>query len=346
MKISGRPSKQTKAFCEVALVLNNDLSDLFFRVPDEIKEKVQEIRLRIGCPPMICCAKESFFLDSKGNITDQVMSNCKCLDKENIEENFKRICNYSLYSHQEEIASGYITIKGGCRVGVCGTAVVENGKISAMHNISSLNIRIAKQSFKCADKVLEELLNNDQEEILGTLIVGEPACGKTTLLRDLARQISTGTKSRRKNVTIIDERFEIAGILEENWQNNVGLCDILSNISKGAGMLRAIRSLSPEILICDEIGGSEDVCHVKQILNSGVKLISSIHSGSLEELLNKESARELLKTGAFENIVIMRGRETPGEVEKIYRVSDKNVEIFRNDDANILHVLDGISGVS
>lgn len=337
---------KTKAFCDAASMLAGDLPDLLFRVPDEIKAKAQEIRLRLGFPLMLQCGGESFFLNSKGETSEQAMSDCKPLDKRQIEENFKKICDYSLYSHQEEISSGYITMKGGHRVGISGVVAVENGKIISIHDISSLNVRVAKQIFRCADKVLEEILNDESQEILGTLIVGKPACGKTTLLRDLARQISLGTKLPRKNVTIIDERSEIAGTLGETWQNDVGLCDVLSDIPKGIGMLCAIRSLSPEILVCDEMGGSDDVRSVKQILNSGVKLIASIHSGTLNELLAKETARELLKTRCFENIVIMRGRKEPGEIEKIYKVRDEKIEISRNDDANILHILDGVSSVS
>ncbi|MDR3178454.1 MAG: Flp pilus assembly complex ATPase component TadA [Oscillospiraceae bacterium] len=341
-----RKSSESEAFCQASRILSEDLYNLLNNISENIKSKVQEIRLRVNCPLMICCRQNSYFLDSKGNLEENIMSSCKLLTKEDINENFKRICDYSVYSHQEEISLCYVTIKGGHRVGISGTATVLGSKIIGIRDISSLNIRIARQSLGCANKILESLINLGSGKIQGTLIAGEPSCGKTTILRDLARQLSIGTKIPRKKVTIIDERLEIAGTLEETWQNDVGLCDVLANITKGCAMLCALRSLSPEILVCDEVGDKSDIQSIRQVLNSGVQTISTIHAGSVEELLRKDQGRELLKTGAFQNIVIMKGRATPLEIKKIYKVSDEDAKIFRDGNANFLHLFDRISSIS
>lgn len=268
-----------------------------FSLPNEVKTLAQEIRVSKNI--RIICGKNIIPLEIK-------------IAKDDMSEIFKKICGYSVYSFEDQLKDGFITFKGGNRIGIASSAVLENGKIKNIKDVTSLNIRICKEIKGCSEK-LWQIISGDS---LGSLIVGCPSSGKTTLLRDLARIIS-----KNKKVSIIDERGEIAGAFESEICMDVGSSDVLTGFPKAQGILRAIRCLSPEVIICDEIGSLGEATDINEVLNSGVKIISSIHAKNQTELLLRPQAVSLLKSGAFERVITL-SPETTGEISGIFKVEE------------------------
>lgn len=297
------------------------------KVPDHIKSNATEIRLRINQSVCIVCADKTYFLQIDGKISESFSyENSIKVSKQDLNDSFKAMCDYSIYSFQEQIKNGFITFKGGNRVGICGTAVLSDGIVSHIKDITSLNIRIAKKFKGCAKQIFENIKN----DISGVLISGPPACGKTTILRDLARTISTCASQRLTKTVIVDERSEISAAFEGIPQMDIGLSDVLTGFPKGEGILQAVRSLSPDVIICDEIGTEEDAAAIIQSLNAGVRIIASIHAKNSGELLNRPQARRVLKSGAFEKIIFLGDSYSPGTVSNICKVSDIYDKNHRN----------------
>ena len=309
----------TKNFYDVSACLSERIRNIINNIPDNIKCCVQEIRLRIHKNIILNCPNGSYALSVDGELSEK--ETLFCITPTDIDETFKSICNYSLYSHQNQIRNGYITLRGGHRAGICGTAVISNGVIINIRDISSINIRIARQMYGCANDIIKLLDGN----VGSTLIVGPPSSGKTTILRDISRQLSNISEGYFKKVCIVDERGEIGCSYKGIPQCDIGLCDLLDAYPKGEGILQAIRSLSPDIVVCDEVGSDDDVRSIEMSLNAGVKVIASIHAGSLEEFLNRPQAKRLLNTKAFKNIIILENRNTPGKIHDIYNAEDINV---------------------
>ncbi|MCY1714221.1 stage III sporulation protein AA [Caproiciproducens galactitolivorans] len=307
-------------FDSAAKAVYGKIGKYFLQLPLEIKNQVQELRIRVNKPVSICCVKGIYFFDRNGSLACRPGSNTLIATKEDIEECFRNICSYSIYSHQNEIRNGYVTLVGGHRVGISGTAVMDNGEISGIRDISSINIRIAREIAGSANELLDSLKNNVST---GLLIAGPPVSGKTTLLRDIARQLASGVLGNIRKVAVIDERGELAGTCMGVPQNDLGVCsDILDGYPKAQGIMQAIRCLSPEYIVCDELGGYDEVSAVEQSLNAGVIMISSIHAGSLEEFLKKRQAVSLLETGAFGSVAILNGQMQPGKIAGIYKAGE------------------------
>lgn len=313
-------------------------------LPADVKGQTQEIRLRINRPVTISCPNGIYFVKENGGIGCLAGRDSVIAEKPDLEESFRILCGNSIYSHETEIRSGYITLRGGHRAGISGTAVFQNRTVSGMKDISSINIRVAREVPGCADKLLDRLRDSLSG---GLLLAGPPSSGKTTLLRDIARQLSSGTKGNIRKVAIVDERGEIAGTFHGVPQNNIGLCcDVLDGYPKAEGILMAVRSLSPQYIICDELGSEEETRAVEQSLNAGVSIIASIHAGSVKELCRRRQAAALLQTGAFTSAVLLRGSESPGSIEKIYRAGDLLAEADRRASPNCRGVTRGLYGIA
>ena len=221
----------------------------------------------------------------------------------------EKLCNNSIYAYKNQMCEGFITVKGGHRVGITGNCVIENGKIINVKNISSLNFRIAREVIGCSLKILDKVIDIKNNSINNTLIVSEPGKGKTTILRDLIRNISNGIKEigfRGKTCGIVDERGEIAAMYQGIPQNDVGIrTDVIENVSKTIGMKMLLRSMAPEIIACDEIGSKEDVEAIKEILICGVKGIFTMHGKSLEEIKLNKNINELIENKQIERIIFL-----------------------------------------
>lgn len=309
-------------FDEAVSHLDEKIASLLLCLPQWIKNEAQEIRLRAKCPLMIYTANDTFFVLHNGGVSNILRPGVLFTKQSDIERAFQHICNFSIYSHVNDIANGFITLKGGHRVGFCGTAILENQRIRGVKDISSLNIRIARQINGAADEVIKKTF---AEGLCGTLIAGPPGCGKTTVLRDIARQISCGRFGQSKKVAVIDERGELGAVFCGEPQNELGpSCDILDGYPKGEGIMIAIRCLSPDVIICDEIGKREEIEAIKQGFNSGVVIIASLHVGGKYEIFNKVQLKELVNTGAFEKIALLKGKSAPGEISEVIKVGVEN----------------------
>ena len=334
--------KTKDEFKEILQYFPKELANLLDKIPKNVTVETQEIRLRSDKPIVINCTNKSYFITKSGVPTACADANLLIINQNEILETFNNMCNYSVYSYQSEIKNGFITIKGGHRVGICGTAVINNYDIVGVKDISSINIRIARQVY------LEDLnlIRKIDAGNSGVLLVGPPSCGKTTMLRDIARVLSNGILGCMKKVVIVDERGEISSMFLGSSQNDLGLCDVLNLYPKGEGIIQAIRTLSPEVIICDELGSNKDISALKEGLNAGVSIIASIHAKNIAEFIRRKSAQELMATGAFKKIVMMKNREVPGHIEKIYEEEEINAEIDRINNDYIIRNSNRIYGIA
>lgn len=268
-----------------------------------IKEKkIEEIRVGIKKPLIL-------MLNNKEILTSYI------IDEEDFKYIIQRISNFSLYAYEEEIREGFITIKGGHRVGLAGECVMENNKIKTIRNISSLNIRISKEIIGASKNIMKFILKDNK--VNNTLIISPPKCGKTTLLRDISRNIS----NMGKRVAIIDERSEIAGCYKGIPQMDVGIrSDVLDNCLKSRGIIMAIRSLAPEVIICDEIGSKEDINSLVMAFNSGVSVISTLHGFDIWDLFYRKVFKDILDNKILDLVIVLSNKNKQGEVKGIYKM--------------------------
>lgn len=311
------------SFNVCATSLNQRLSKALMKIPDDIKQQVQEIHIRINKPVAVYCGAITYYLTMQNQLVSYCLPNNMLIaTQRDVNESFHNLCSYSVYSRQEEIKNGYLTISGGHRAGICGTAVYTGKEISNVRDISSINLRVSKE----IKGVATRFVNNINLENGGVLLCGMPACGKTTFLRDISRILSS---EKSHKVCIIDERGEIGGTHYGVVQNDVGMCDVLDGYKKTDGIIHAVRCMSPQIIVCDEIGSNDEAESIKSCLNSGVSVIASVHCSTVKELLTKPQTRALLSTNAFKYIAFMSDRTTPGVIKEIYTIEE--LKEYEND---------------
>ena len=286
------------------------LSLLPINLINEIKDinALEEIRIRIGKRVLLKYIDKEAFLEYK-------------ITKYDMEEILEKIFKGSRYSYQNEIVNGFITIEGGHRVGITGSGVIENNELINICNINSLNIRISKiiEDVSCfLDSYIVE-----ENKLCTTLIVSIPGMGKTTILKDLIRRISDGKVRRLKSYTVgvVDERMELSSSFDGENQIYLGeKTDVITNVNKDKGMKMLIRSMSPEVLVVDEIGTKEDIEVIKYGITSGVKGIFTAHGDSLENLLLNPIIENLINLNIIERILVLDSF-VKGKIYKVYKNS-------------------------
>ncbi len=287
--------------------LPSSLCDSIDHLTLEQRKCISEIRLRLNRACSVTIANENHIL------LDYKTGNKLILNETDMSHCFKKICENSIYKYEKEIKNGYVTLSNGCRVGFCGTRT-DNGFIK---DISSISFRVAKHIENAGEEIYPLLFKDKM--ICSSLIVSQPCAGKTTILSDLANKLSQGGY----RVAIVDERGEIAAVHHGQPQKQVGqMCDILDNYPKGEGMMIALRSLSPQVLICDEIGSAEDVSAMMQAMNAGVPVIASAHADDPLHLLSRPQIKFLIDNGAIQRFFFLEGPHLPGKLKHSFSIEE------------------------
>lgn len=293
-----------KSFNEIMIKFPKGVREEFERLPADILDNAEELRLRNGQPVMVASGGKEYFLEQQVN-------------KEMLDSVINRLLDYSYYAYETELAEGYLTIEGGHRVGICGKTVIERGQVKLIKNISSLNIRRCREIKGISDKCINHVIREDGT-VNNTLIVSPPRCGKTTLLRDLVRNLS----ERGFTVGVCDERSEIGG----SWRGKIGFdlgsrTDVLDGCPKEQGIVMLLRSMAPQIIATDEIGKKSDVPAIETALCAGVKLLTTIHGHSLEDVKNSEIGG-LVKKGVFSCVIILSNSPVTGHIKEVIYTGD------------------------
>lgn len=295
----------------------NDVLDYF---PQKLKKEIQdieiglleEIRIRTNRKVILKIGQEEIVLEY-------------VIKQNEILEILQKICDNSIYTYQNQICNGYITIKGGHRVGITGNVVLKEGRVINISHIYSLNFRIAKQIIGCSKNILKHILNLSENTIYNSMIVSPPGRGKTTLLRDCIRSISNGMSEfgfKGVNIGVVDERGEIGAMYRGVPQNDLGeRCDILDNVPKDIGMKMLVRSMNPKIIVADEIGTKEDVQAINYGICSGVKGLFTAHGGSLKEIILNPILKQLYELNIIEKIILIN--------------SDRSLKLIYNQGGNL-----------
>ena len=276
------------------------------KLPESLRSRIQEIRLRTGRPVCLTMGESAKFLANDGLTQNPAAALVPSADE--IARSLQAVLSYSVHSHRQELAEGYATIRGGCRVGICGTAVRDSDTVQSLKSVSGLDFRIAGEYKGAADAVFRQT-----GQAGGILAAGKPGSGKTTFLRDLCRLLGD-----RQRTALIDERGELAAVYQGIPQHDIGLMtDVLDGYPRSMGILTALRVMNPEHIICDELLSEADADAVLTAAGSGAQISASIHAGSISELEKRPVLAPLLENGVFRYCVFLAGTQ----VQAIRRLS-------------------------
>lgn len=293
-------------FDNTILQIADNLKRVLTFIPQEVKEKCEEIRLRAELPVCLTVGGKVLFVCENSMLCDTLPKNSLITTRDDIEQTLSLICNRSVYLHENEIRQGFVSMLNGCRAGVCGVFNAEGMLVS----VTSINIRIARHIFGCACNLLPYAKD-------GLLIAGPPASGKTTMLRDLIRLLSNGFADCYYRVAVIDSRGEISG----GGALDLGVnTDILYMQDKAIGTDIALRTMYPNFIAFDEIGTVAELEGVKNCFNAGVDVITTAHCRDKTDILQRDITREIIKSAAVAHIALLS--ETIGMMPRIFDVKE------------------------
>jgi stage III sporulation protein AA len=282
------------------------------RIPADAMDTLEEIRIRENRPLEVSYGSRFSFVREDGSLTDDFRG-AYVPGREVCQSLLERVTNHSIYAVEEELRRGYVTVPGGHRIGLAGRTVLDKGVVSHLRDIAGFNVRMARARIGFAAQVLPGLLDFKSRTIHHTLIVSPPQQGKTTLIRDLARSISSGEWHHPaalgwggRKVGIVDERSEIAASEKGVPTFDLGpRCDVLDACPKAEGIMMMVRSLSPEIIVVDEIGRPEDAAALNEAIHAGVRVLATAHASDLADVFARPVLAKLAADGAFGSYVML-----------------------------------------
>lgn len=296
-------------------ILPHQIRRIINRLPDEVRDGLEEIRIRKYRPLEIIYNHRSAFVGFDSQLVPHsslayrpTEEDCQCF--------LELTTQHSLYSFEEELKQGYITVAGGHRIGLAGRTIVTSGQVKMIRDVGSFNIRVARQKEGTCQNLLPYLIDRQQRKwrMFHTLVLSLPGQGKTTLLRDIARSISqdeshTVPYKQQKiscKVAIIDERSELAACVQGRPSFDLGpRVDVMDACPKAQGMMMMIRSMSPDVLIVDEIGNRADVQAIQEARYAGIRVIASAHAADFAEACRSPILKEVIASGVFERYVFL-----------------------------------------
>ena len=295
-------------------------------IDERDKMQLQEIRLRANMPLCVTIFGENRIVSSSGALCKMPDRSSVICDKNDITAAFHAACDYSVYAYQNEINNGFLTISGGNRIGLCGTAVTENGQVKSIKGISSLNIRIAHEHKFCAKSVIDHYITHGLQN---TVIIGPPSSGKTTFLRDIIYQLSSGKCGKMYRVCAVDERYELCSASGGTSPFDLGsMCDVLSGYSKASGIINAVRVQNPQVIVFDEIATNDELQASAQGFAAGASIITSVHSNGIDDFFKRDVCRNLVSCNIFDCFVFLG--EKAGDPVKIMNLEEMKNEAVRH----------------
>ncbi len=305
---------------DILPILPGKIREIITELPGDVLEEIEEIRLRQGKPLMLGLTREDVMITPQGQPTT-VSEFGYTVTEQDVLRAVQLVSGSSIYAFEEEIKNGFITVRGGHRVGLTGKVVVDKGKVKTIKYISGLNIRVAREIIGAADRVMPYLIDPVSKEFHHTLIISPPRCGKTTLMRDIIRQLSTGIPKldfKGRTVGVVDERSEIAGCFNGVPQKDVGIrTDVLDGCPKAEGMMMLIRAMGPQVIATDEIGKPEDAGALEEALNAGIKVLTTAHGADREEISQRPVLKYIMEQDVFERLIVLGRSKGVGTVEDI-----------------------------
>lgn len=311
-----------RSFCEAVRLLPPFLKEPLLFAAERNHTQIREVTIRAGVPVCVHTSDGIRFLQKNGFLTTMPPANCS-IKMEEVQECLRCLTEYSLQSAQPQLKQGFLTLQGGHRAGIAGRAVLQDGQISYIKEISAISLRIARAVCGCGKRILSEIDWNALNGIPSVLIAGPPASGKTTVLRDVIRGLASGECGRFFRVSVVDERSEIAASYHGTCQHDLGItCDVLDGFFKAEGMMLALRALSPQIIAVDELGSEKDADAVLQVMSGGAAMLATVHADSFSALSKRPVLKRLFAHQCFDFVVLLKSAQTPGVIDAIIRTDE------------------------